>query len=391
MRSEIPGSVTQASIVEKIPQLSPHPLSQLTADEIRRAADIIRKARPSRSSIVFRTITLEEPAKAILLPFLATEHAGKLSPWTERPPRLAKVLCDVIVEDKTTDFCTAVVDIGIGQEISFEIVDKKFHAPMSWQVTPSIMQAHVESMTDISGLRRDEVELFTKVAHESPLFKEALGELSLPENVVVVIDPWMYGGWDGPDEISPRYMQGLVYARDPKTNNPDSNHYAFPLPLIPVMDMLRGEIIRIDRLATGGTEDKHQTGTGPKRALEHCRASEYIPELLDGGMRQDLKPLNVIQPYGPSFTVTGNSLVEWQKWRFRVGFNPREGATIHDVHYDGRSVFYRLSFSEMSVPYGDPRAPYHRKQAFDFGDGGAGRASNNLELGCDCLGLIKVG
>jgi len=58
--------------------------------------------------------------------------------------------------------------------------------------------------------------------------------------------------------------------------------------------------------------------------------------------------------------------------------------------YDGRSIFYRLSFSEMAVPYGDPRAPYHRKQAFDFGDGGAGRAANNLELGCDCLGLIKV-
>jgi len=44
----------------------------------------------------------------------------------------------------------------------------------------------------------------------------------------------------------------------------------------------------------------------------------------------------------------------------------------------------------MAVPYSDPRAPYHRKQAFDFGDGGAGRAANNLELGCDCLGLIHV-
>ncbi len=42
----------------------------------------------------------------------------------------------------------------------------------------------------------------------------------------------------------------------------------------------------------------------------------------------------------------------------------------------------------MTVPYGDPRPPFHRKQAFDLGDGGFGRAANNLELGCDCLGAI---
>jgi len=165
---------------------------------------------------------------------------------------------------------------------------------------------------------------------ESSKFKEALAELSLPKNVHIVIDPWMYGGWDLPGEPSPRYMQGLVYARDPATNNPDSNHYAFPLPLMPVMDMASRQIIRVDRLATGGREDGLKYETGPKEALQHCRASEYIPELVEG-MRQDLMPLNVVQPYGPSFTVTGNSLVSWQKWRFRVGFTPREGAVIHDL------------------------------------------------------------
>jgi primary-amine oxidase len=150
----------------------------------------------------------------------------------------------------------------------------------------------------------------------SPMFKEALAELILPNNVHIVIDPWMYGGWENVNENSPRYMQGLVYARDPETNNPDSNHYAFPLPLIPVMDMKTRQIIRVDRLATGGTEDGLKGGTGPKEALAHCRAAEYIPELVDGGLRQDLKPLNIVQPFGPSFTVTMNSLVEWQKWRF---------------------------------------------------------------------------
>lgn len=37
----------------------------------------------------------------------------------------------------------------------------------------------------------------------------------------------------------------------------------------------------------------------------------------------------------------------------------------------------------------DPRAPFHRKQAFDVGDAGFGITANQLSLGCDCLGHIK--
>ena len=79
--------------------------------------------------------------------------------------------------------------------------------------------------------------------------------------------------------------------------------------------------------------------------VDHCRTAEYVPELLPG-VRKDLKPLDVLQPEGPSFQVNGG-LVEGRKWRFRFGFNPREGATLHDVHYDGRSLIYRLAISEM--------------------------------------------
>ena len=155
-----------------------------------------------------------------------------------------------------------------------------------------------------------------------------------------------------------------------------------------MLDTYTQKIIRIDRLATGGKEDGLEYGTHKENVLGHCHPAEYIPELLSQPLRTDIKPLNVIQPEGPSFKVN-NNLIEWQKWRFRLGFNPREGATLHDVRYAGRSVLYRLSLSEMTVPYGDPRPPFHRKQAFDFGDAGAGSVANNLSLGCDCLGVIK--
>ena len=160
------------------------------------------------------------------------------------------------------------------------------------------------------------------------------------------MEPWPYGGLDTTDE-NRRYFQGLIFAQDKRNGNPDSNFYAFPLPVIPIMDAHKQELIRIDRPATGGKGDP-MTGITHKRAiLDHLTNAEYVPELLPNGTRTDLKALNVQQPDGPSFSVTDESLVEWQKWRFRVSFNPREGAVVHDVHYDGRSVLYRLSISEM--------------------------------------------
>jgi primary-amine oxidase len=170
--------------------------------------------------------------------------------------------------------------------------------------------------------------------------------LKLPEGFEVIVEPWPYGGLDKADE-NRRYFQGLIFAIDARNKNPDSNYYPYPLPIIPIMDFAKREIIRIEEIATGGTGDSLTGKTHAEGILDHCRAAEYVPELLPGGVRTDLKELNVVQPNGPSFSVTDDSLVEWQKWRFRVSFNPREGAVLHDICYDGRSILYRLAISEM--------------------------------------------
>lgn len=134
-----------------------------------------------------------------------------------------------------------------------------------------------------------------------------------------------------------------------------------------------------------GLDHKTSSGADPWEQVSGC---EYAHELTTVGLREEkLKPLVVKQPEGTSFRVVGRE-VSWQKWNFRVGFNLREGMVIHNVSYDGRPLFYRLAVSEMTVPYGDPRSPYHRKQAFDFGDVGIGLTANKLGLGCDCLQVI---
>ena len=102
--------------------------------------------------------------------------------------------------------------------------------------------------------------------------------------------------------------------------------------------------------------------------------------------------MTLTQPEGPSFEVDGHE-VAWQKWRFRIGFTPREGLVLHDVSYrDGgrdRPVLDRASICEMVVPYGDPAEKYFRKNAFDIGEYGIGTLANSLALGCDCLGTIR--
>lgn len=62
------------------------------------------------------------------------------------------------------------------------------------------------------------------------------------------------------------------------------------------MDATTGEIIRVDKLATGGIDDGFALGTHNKDILTHCKSAEYVPELLEGGIRKDMKPINVVQP-----------------------------------------------------------------------------------------------
>lgn len=191
---------------------------------------------------------------------------------------------------------------------------------------------------------------------------------------------------DGLFTDAQRMFQCFLYLRDPNNSSEvDSNHYAMPLIISPVVSAETMTVTRIDFLPTG--IDNAIKEPSPYKVQP---ANEYIPEAQT--LRTDIKPLNVIQPEGASFTVRNFSEqgheIAWQKWDFKIGFNQREGMVLYDIHYDGRPLFYRLSLSDMNIPYADPRHPYHKKAAFDLGDAGAGIMANNLQLGCDCLGSI---
>ncbi|KAH7029880.1 copper amine oxidase 1 [Microdochium trichocladiopsis] len=345
-----------------------HPLISLSETETNRARDIVRKAHLG-SVLHFRVTFLQEPPKSELSKFLALEHSGRLhevkpDKW---PRRLARVHYDQLSPgSKVPKSVEVLVDLDAGCIASTE------------DIRVGAQPAH--ELQDVGA-----------ICEVSKLFKDRVAKFNLPEDFELVAEPWPYGGLDPADERDRRFMQALIFAVSTKSKNPDSNFYTYPMPIIPVVDSVTRQVIRIHELSTGGDGDPYTLPDGhfAEHKLHYQQPSEYVPELLSTSHRTDLKELNVVQPDGASFTVKDESLVEWQKWRMRVTFNPREGAVVHDAHFDGRSVLYRLSFSDMTVPYADPRPPFHRKQAFDFGDGALGDACNNLQLGCDCLGVIK--
>ncbi|EDU41499.1 copper methylamine oxidase precursor [Pyrenophora tritici-repentis Pt-1C-BFP] len=334
---------------------SSHPLAPLSASEIKNAAAIIKASWPAHTELYYKAITLQEPPKTEVLKYLEAEHNGKPLPAISR-----KAFINYYIRN-TNKFHEAIVDLTSGR------VDRNV-----------LLGPFIHANGD-----GEEIIAIEKVALEDEKVKAEIAKLELPKGTVVISDPWIYGSDGIGDEE--RLYQCFLYLRDPMNpSEADSNHYAMPLPISPVVSTATMKVIRVDILPTGADNTIKPVG---KYKIQP--PNEYIPEAQK--LRTDLKPLNVVQPEGASFQVQQqgtSNVISWQKWTFRVGFNQREGMVLYDVRYDNRNLFYRLSLSDMNIPYADPRHPYFKKSAFDLGDAGAGIMANNLKLGCDCLGSI---
>ncbi|KAF2624470.1 hypothetical protein BU25DRAFT_347716 [Macroventuria anomochaeta] len=336
---------------------SDHPLDPLTPEEISRATERVRPLFDDWE-LNFRVITLREPPKAELVKYLEAEHGGDVPPAFDRCARV-----EILVKDsvETIDLLELIVDLNNNSII------KQQHLEGKHSYIDSSYMKEVEEACIANSKVQDEIKT-----------------LDLPPGASVIIEPWAYAT-DGSNDMSRRITMCWFYLR--LTDHPDANYYAYPLDLCAeVSEDL--EVTKVYRLPSSANQQIHnEPGPFDRSKIHPTEASEFHPNLRPSP-RTTTKPYQVVQPEGPSFRVDGQK-VTWEKWTFRVGFNYREGLTLHDIRYDGRSLFYRLSLAEMFVPYGDPRAPYPRKGAFDLGNDGAGINANNLQLGCDCLGTIK--
>ncbi|HTT86368.1 MAG TPA: primary-amine oxidase [Acidimicrobiales bacterium] len=313
-----------------------HPLAALTAEEIAAAVAVVQDDPRFDGRWRFAYVGLEEPAKETVRAHVAGDPVERSVRMIVLPGPEARVI----------------------------------------EIVVSVTSGCIESFVEVDGVRPgllfEEALLAIVALKEHPDWQAAMRRRGVEDLDSVQIDPWPAGSFDLAHEEGRRICRCLCYVRE----TPEDNGYARPVEgVIGFVDMARGEVLEV--LDTGVVPLPPERGS-------------YYPEDA-GPLRADLKPLEIVQPEGPSYQVEGNCL-RWQRWSMRVSVDPVEGLVLHDVGYedDGRRrrVLYRAAVSEMVVPYGDPGPLHGWKNAFDAGEWGLGRMINSLTLGCDCLGVV---
>lgn len=89
-------------------------------------------------------------------------------------------------------------------------------------------------------------------------------------------------------------------------DDPEANHDSIPLPLAPIFDAHTLELVHLEKLSMGVDADVDEV-TQPWTPVKPV---EYSAKLLGAdGLRKDLKPLQVVQPEGPSFTINQRAIM----------------------------------------------------------------------------------
>jgi len=320
----------------------PHPLEPLTAGEIRAAVAILREQQELADTIRFSTVELREPDKAAML---AWEAAGG---WASADaPQIPREAFAIVMDRAGGAVHEAVVSLGD-------------EAVTSWTEIPGVQpRVMLEEFAEVEEMLKTNADYLAALA---------LRGVTDPE--LLMIDPWSAGGELGNER---RLCRALTFVR----SRAGDNGYARPVEgLIAIVDLHTMELVEL--IDSGVTSLPPEDGN-------------YAPRFT-GPPREGITPIEITQPDGVSFEVDGHE-IRWQKWRIRIGFNAREGLTLHTIAYqDGdrlRPIAHRISFSEMVVPYGEVTPTHVWKNAFDIGEYGIGALANSLELGCDCLGEIR--
>ncbi len=324
----------------RAPAAPSHPLDPLLPGELTVAAELLRQSKKLAASFRFVSAVLEEPSRQVVREF----QPGKAF------PRKAFL---VLLDNATGTGYEAVVDLAGKSVVRFDALPKG--------VQPAVML--------------DEFGECEEAVKRSPEFQAALKKRSVNDVQLVMVEPWSAGnyGTEVAEDRGRRLLRALCFIR----SEAKDNGYARPLDgVVAVVDLNQMKVLRVE-----------DYGVTPLPPESGNWAREYIPKFRTG-----LKPLEVVQPEGPSYTVDGHE-VRWQNWRFRIGFTPREGIVLHTISYHDkgkdRPILNRASVCEMVVPYADPGEQYYRKNAFDIGEYGIGTLANPLTLGCDCLGPTR--
>ena len=318
-----------------LPASVTHPLDRLTAAEIRAVKHVLANAGQLTEATRFVYLGLAEPDKSAVLAF--------------RPGTAFDRQVRVLLLDRAT---------GVGTDLTVSL-------PAGTIVHQVALDAATQGQLPILDEEFGAVEPIL-AADERWVAAMARRGLAVADVRAAPLSAGVYGY---EDEVGRRVIRVLGFHQ----RDPEDLPWAHPIDgVVAYVDLTAGVATAVHDLADVPV---------PAERGEWDQAPHATP------VSTTLKPIEISQPEGPSFTVDGG-VVSWEGWTFRVGFDAREGLTLHQVSMGGRSVMYRASIAEMVVPYGDPSPVRFWQNYFDTGEYLYGRYANSLELGCDCLGEI---
>ena len=227
-----------------------HPLDPLSAVEIETAVGIVRAERDVAPSLRFETVELKEPPKAVLRAY--------------RPGVAVKREAFLAMFDVEEDaLFEAVVDLDKSRVTSWRAIEG---------ARPTIMP--------------EELAAVERCVKADPRFAQALRRRGIEDVSMAQVDAWSAGSYGLADEEDVRVSHAFVWLK----NHEHDNGYAHPVEgLNVVVDINRLKVLRID-----------DYGGPPVPIAEHNYAARFQKR-----WRTDLKPLEIVQPEGPSFIGRG--------------------------------------------------------------------------------------
>ena len=277
-------------------EMTAHPLDPLSVAEIERTAAIAGVRLGRRLSLRFPLIAALDPPKG-----------------AEAPARLAEAVCFDAISGDTAE---VVVDLDSGEAVS------------------AIGRPGVQPYALREEYARAEAGIRADAGWRAAMAARGFDEEQIDS---AFLHLWPVGNFGSRWEREHRILKGLAYLRD---GADDDGYYGRPVEgLVAIVDLIGGLVLELE---------DHPNPAPPREALR-------FDHDCGGPARTDLKPLEIVQAEGPSFTLEGH-LLRWQKWQMRVSLHPREGLVLHEIGYeDGgrlRRICERASVAEMVVPYG---------------------------------------
>jgi primary-amine oxidase len=301
-----------------------HPLDPLNAEELAVIRDVLAKSGRFSAATKFAWIELEEPPKALVEHFEPGRAVARRAYLTALDFGNQKSFAVRI--DLAAKHLESVEDLGALQpgltaydlDRAREILDRD----------PRIKAALLRRGLRIPGLVSDSVrEMFLGVGEDPSL----MGEAGRLVRVLFISD------------------QDAINDYGPVLDSP-----------VAVVDVYGGRVVRLD--------------TGPSAPIPKV-PHDVFDAKVRGSAGANVK---LLRTQGRNFTINADA-VRWANWRFRIGFNGREGLVLRQVRIDDggrqRPVLYRASVSEAISRYGDPNGAWPWMEFLDEGNFGLGERS----------------